>query len=60
MALEEFCAKQTSEIMQLNRLVKFSVLSRTISLFFVYVVVNECLPCICRCNSTSMRWNAML
>jgi hypothetical protein len=33
MALEEFCAKQTSEIMQLNRLVDSLSLPTTILLF---------------------------
>jgi len=36
MALEEFCAKQTSEIMQLNRLVNF---------FLFYLQPSHCFLC---------------
>lgn len=58
MALEEFCAKQNFEIMQLKRLVGFSFcLPSTIYEYFssVYVTLNH----LYRCNSTSMSGNAM-
>ena len=61
MALEEFCAKQASEIMQLNRLVGFLVILPAANcghlhceLFMLYL-----LAIIYRCNSTNMRENAM-
>lgn len=63
MALEEFCAKQSSEILHLNRLVNFFLIYNHLIFFFfffVYDVINECFPCTCRWNSTSMRGNAML
>lgn len=45
MALEEFCAKQTNEIMQLNRLVdSLCHLPTTISVFSFCHCVCDCFP----------------
>ena len=68
MALEEFCAKQTAEITQLNRLVGFILLSGICPLSkdeIVTVVHFTFLTCftfsyIYRSSSISMRGNAML
>lgn len=68
MALEEFCAKQTSEIKHLNRLVCFLLVLPTNSndyimlsflLHFFFLLVTFFFASLCRCNSTSMRENAM-
>jgi len=60
MALEEFCAKQTSEIMQLNRLVNFFLsINDHLTVFFSMLLLMTVSHAICRCNSTSMRGNAM-
>ena len=60
MALEEFCAKQASEIMQLNRMVGFLVIllaanggHHRYELLMLYL-----LTIIYRCNSTNMRESA--
>lgn len=62
MALEDFCAKKTSEIVQLNRLV-----SHCLVLFIDYcnqyfsfgVGMIFSFDHLYRCNNTSMRGNAM-
>lgn len=54
MALEEFCAKQTSDIMQLNCLVSFCILRIICGHCFV-TIFNH----ICSCKSTGKRGNAM-